>query len=93
MPCSRSISCGDAIGSATCDIVAEPLQPPNDVDAAAVAEVGHIFLEGQAEDQRASRLAPPVVERVGDPRAHPVVGLASGEDDLRVMADLLRQGG
>ena len=58
------------------DLVAEPLQPPDDVEAAAVAEVGNILLEGQAEHQRACpALRAPVVKRIGDPRAHAVVGL------------------
>src|SRR5947209_5654194 len=49
------------------DLMPEPGQPPNQVEAAAVAEVGHILLEGEAEHQSGSGLAPPVVQRVGDP--------------------------
>ena len=73
------------------DLVAQPLQPLDHIEAAAVPEVRHILLEGQPEDQRPARLAPAVVERVGDPRAHPVVGLPAGEDHLRVVPDPLRQ--
>jgi hypothetical protein len=59
--------------------MAEPLQPPDEVEAAAVAQVGHILLEGQAEHQRRAGLAAaPLVQRVGDPRAHAVVGAAAG---------------
>ena len=69
----------------------EPLQPLDQVEAAAVAKVRHILLEGQAEHQRRAGLAPPLVQRVGDPRAHPVVGLAAGKDHLRVVAEPLGQ--
>ena len=38
--------------------MAQPLQPLHQVEAAAVAQVGHILLEGQAEHQRRAGLAP-----------------------------------
>ena len=73
------------------DVMAELLEPPHEIERAAVAQVRHILLEGQAEDQRRTCLAPALMERVGDPRTHAVVGAAAGKDHLRVVAKLLRQ--
>ena len=60
-------------------------------DDSAVAKVRDILLEGQAEHERSPGLAPLVVKRIGDPPAHAVIGLPPRQDDLRIMADLLRQ--
>src|SRR4051812_35720525 len=73
------------------DLVTEPLQPPDEVEAAAVPEVGNILLEGEAEDECRAGLAPPIVKLIGDPRAHVVVGLPAREDHLRIVTDLLRE--
>src|SRR5215208_178459 len=73
------------------NLVSKPPQPPNEIEAAAVAQVGDVLLEREAEDQRGSCVAPSIMKRIGDPRAHSVVGPASGENDLRIVTKLLSQ--
>src|SRR3569623_1828296 len=68
----------------------------DDVDGAGVADVGAVFLEGQAQyehfrvDDRYAAPRHHLHHTFGDMRAHVVVDAAAGEDDLRVVADLLR---
>ena len=81
------IGVGNRIGDH--DIMTEPLQPTYEVEAAAVPEVGHILLERQAEDQGCSGLATAIMQCVRYPRSHIVIRLASSEDDLGIVADLL----
>ena len=89
MPCSRSTASGDASGISHVDVVSEPLQSAHQVERLAVAKVRHILLERQPQHQRRAGLAAAFVKHVGDPAAHAVVGAAAGEDDLRIVAELL----
>ena len=68
------------------DRMAKLLQAVDQVEASAVAQVRHVFLEGQAEDQCLSRLAaPPFMQGVGDPATHIVGRPPSGEDHQRIV--------
>src|SRR6185437_1237061 len=73
------------------DLMAEPLQALHQVEAATVPKVRDILLERQPKDEHPSRLAPAIMEGIGDPRSHAVVGLTPREDHLRIVPDLLRQ--
>ncbi len=58
--------------------VAEPAQPPDQVDGAAVAKVRYVFLERETEHESGPCLrGAAVVERVGDPLPHAVVDSAA----------------
>src|SRR5690606_25399621 len=75
---------------------AEALELAQDVDHAAVAQVGHVLLEGQAENahpRALDELAPAREELdrlLGHEGAHAVVDPPAREDHLRVVAHLLR---
>src|SRR5688500_5308306 len=64
------------------DAVAEFAKPGDEIEGAAVAQVGDVFLEGQAENQSSARFVPePLVQGVGDPFPHVVVSLAARQYD------------
>ena len=93
-PYSRSTSSGSASGSATVDLVAEPLQPPRPGRRVRLLRRSGTFsLKVRPSTSAVPALLAPVVQRVGDPGAHPVVGLAAGQDHLRIVAELLRADG
>ena len=67
----------------------------DDIRHAAVAQVGDVFLEGNAEDPDSRALDRPfrsdqqLDQPPRDIAAHAVVDAPSGEDDLRIISDCL----
>jgi len=71
---------------------AELVQFTDNIGHAAVAQVGHVFLEGQAKNadagavDRLFRRDQHLDELLGDEGAHAVIDAAAGQDDFRVIA-------
>ena len=78
---------------------AEGFQFVEDVGDAAVADVGHVFFEGESEDSDAGAhdgdfgVDEHFDEALGDIGAHAVVDAASCEDDLGMVAQFFGLGG
>ncbi len=71
---------------------AEILQFTHDIDHPGIAGIGHVLLEGHAENRDHSAAALPAQQTpdtfAGDPAAHAVVDAAAGQDDFGVIAGL-----
>ena len=76
------------------DAHAEALELAHDVDDLGVADIGHVFLEGDAQDRDqaigaiAQRQAAHAFAR--DPLAHAVIDATAGQHDFRMVAGFFR---